>query len=181
VLSLIPVAFVLWFVSPLSQFFRQTNTPAPVAWMFLGFLILFFGVLPAMTIVNGLLRERFAGTIVTASASGIRIQGRGAWKTGSVKSITAAEILDIDFSTSGSVVVSSRDVGKHVSIDPRAERVLIAVSQLVHPAAITIKTQRGLTTFGQGLADDEIRYVYSLVRGAFNRQRVKGPGIVIEP
>jgi hypothetical protein len=31
---------------------------------------------------------------------------------------------------------------------------------------ITVKTRSGLTTFGQGLEDEEIRYLYSVVRRA---------------
>ena len=107
-LSLIPIAFVMWFVGPLSQFFRQTRTPDPIGWVFLGFLILFFGILPATTLVGGLLRARRGGTRVTASANGIRIQEQGAWKAGPEKLITAPEILDIDFSSSRSVVSSTR-------------------------------------------------------------------------
>jgi hypothetical protein len=166
VLSLIPIVFVTMFVSPLSRFFRQSHTPDPVGWIFLGFLILFFGVLPAMTVVNGLLRARRGGTIVTASTSGISIQERGAWKAGPVKSMTASEILDIDFSTSGSVVSSVRHTAEGQEIGPRTERVLTALSQLVKGGGITIKTQQGLTTFGLGLGDDEIRYLHSILRRA---------------
>ena len=178
-ITLIPIAFVGWFVSPLSQFFGRTHTPDPVAWVFLSFLILFFGVLPAMTVINGLLRERRGATIVTVSTRGIGIQERGAWTSGPLKTLAAAEILDIDFSTRGSVASSARQAAEHQvrsswsgsesssqEIGPRTERVLAALSQLVKSGGITVKTRSGLTTFGQGLGDDEIRYVYSLVRGA---------------
>ena len=170
-LSLIPIVFVMWFVGPLSRFFRQTQTPDPVGWVFLGSLIEFFGVLPAMTVVNGLLRTRRGGTIVTASSSGVQIQERGAWKAGPAKSITASEILDIDFSSRPSAVSSTRQAASEPALDPRTERVLTALSRLVPSGGITIKTQRGLTTFGQGLADDEIRYLHAIVRRALTGTR----------
>jgi hypothetical protein len=179
VLTLIPVVMSAIFVSPLIRFFRQTRTPDPVAWAFLGFIILFFGVLPAITALNGYLRARRGGTIVTVSPAGIGIQERGAWKTGRMNSMAAADILDIDFSTTHSVAqsarlaaeqrareLSARSVSSSTTIGPRTERMLTALSRLAQGQGITIKTRQGLTTFGQGLEDEEIRYIHSLVRDA---------------
>jgi hypothetical protein len=185
VVCLIPLIVVMTFFSPLDSFFSQTRTPDPVAWVFLGFLVLSFGVFPTMTVVNGLLRSRRGGTIVTVSSSGIRIQERGAWRLGPVKSLPAAEILDIDFSTSASAAGSARHVaiqqarsssggsGSTTSpeIGPRTERVLAALSHLVKAGGITVKTLQGLTAFGHGLSDDEIRYLHSIVRRALAGDR----------
>ena len=179
VITLIPIVFVAWFVGPLSQFFGRSRTPDPIAWVFLGFLTLFFGVLPAMTVINGLLRERRGATIVTVSTSGIRVQERGAWRSGPVKTLAAAEILDIDFSTSASLATSARQAAEQQArsswsgsksrsreIGPGTERLVAALSQLVKSGGIIVKTKNGLTTFGQGLADDEVRYLHSVVRRA---------------
>ena len=177
-LTLIPIAMCAWFVGPLSRFFDQTHTPDPIGLVFLAFLILFFGMLPAITALNGFLRSRRGHTIVTASIRGIDLQERGAWKTGPVNSLAAADVLDIDFSTNESVtssarqaaeerVHSSRGPGSHQGeVGPRTERLLAALSQLVPGRGLTVKTRQGLTTFGQGLADDEIRYLHSMVRRA---------------
>jgi hypothetical protein len=43
---------------------------------------------------------------------------------------------------------------------------LAALSRLVQGRGLTVKTRQGLATFGQGLADDEIRYLHSMVRRA---------------
>jgi hypothetical protein len=179
VLTLIPAAVAFVFVSPFFQFFRQTRTPDPVAWAFLGFIVLFFGVLPGMTALNGYLRARRGGTIVTVSPSGIGVQERGAWRTGPLNSLTAADILDIDFSTSESATSSARLFAEQrardayakpgssaPTIGPRTERLLNALTRLTQGQGITIKTRQGLTTFGQGLADDEIRYLHAIVRRA---------------
>jgi hypothetical protein len=176
VVTLIPVAIVGYFVGPLSQFFRETNTPDPVAWAFLGFIILGFGILPAITAFNGYLRTRRGGTIVTVSPSGIGIQERGAWRTGRMNSVAAADILDIDFSTSESAADVARLAAERRALElssarskpigPRTEKMLKALTRLAQASGITIKTRQGLTTFGQGLADDEIRYLHALVRQA---------------
>ena len=175
-LTLIPVVISAIFISPLIQFFRQTRTPEPVAWAALGFIILFFGVLPAMTALNGYLRARRGGTIVTVSPAGIGIQERGAWKAGRMNSVPATDILDIDFSTSDSAAHSARlaaeqrardlAAARSTPIGPRTERMLSALARFTRGSGITIKTRQGLTTFGQGLADEEIRYIHALVRQA---------------
>jgi hypothetical protein len=47
------------------------------------------------------------------------------------------------------------------------ERLLAGVSRLANRTGITIKTRRGLTTFAEALADDEIRYLHSVLLRAF--------------
>ncbi len=175
-LTLIPVAIAGAFASSLHDFFRQTRTPDPVAWAFLGFFLLFFGVLPAITALNGYLRTRRGGTIVTVSPSGIGIQERGAWKTGRMNSIPAADILDVDFSTRESASHVARltaeqrardlSAARSTPIGPRTERMLKSLSRFAQADGITIKTRQGFTTFGKGLDDEEILYLHALVRQA---------------
>jgi hypothetical protein len=175
-LTLIPVVISAVFVSPLFRFFRQTRTPDPVGWAFIGFVMLFFGVLPAMTALNGYLRSRRGRTIVTVSPRGIEIRERGAWKTGPAKSLPAVEILDIDYSTSESVTMAARLNAEQrvrassgmnftaTEIGPRTQWLLTTLSRYARGHGITIKTHQGLTTFGQGLTDEETGYVHALIR-----------------
>ena len=177
-LTLVPVAISAVFVSPLFRFFRQTRTPDPIGWVFIGFLMLLFGFLPAMTALNGYLRSRRGRTIVTASRRGIDIRERGAWRTGPVNSLPAEEILDIDFSTSESMTTAARLAAEQrvrtssrmgagsTEIGPRTQWLLTTLSRYAKGHGITIKTRQGLTTFAQGLTDDETRYLHSLVRRA---------------
>jgi hypothetical protein len=177
-LTLIPVAISTAFVSPMFRFFRQTRTPDPVGWAFIGFMLLLFGVLPAMTALNGYLRSRRGRTIVTVSPRGIEIRERGAWRTGPANALPAAEILDIDFSTSESVSTAARvaaeqrvraSSGMHSTspeIGPRTQWLLTTLSRYAQGHGIIIKTRQGLTTVGKGLADDETRYVHAIVRRA---------------
>jgi hypothetical protein len=68
--------------------------------------------------------------------------------------------MDVDFSTTDMFLTSSPAVGE------RTQRVIAALSRFAKGRGITIKTRQGLTTFGEGLADEEIRYLHSIVRRA---------------
>ena len=43
---------------------------------------------------------------------------------------------------------------------------MTALTRFVKNKGLTIKTRKGLTTVGQGLDDEEIRYLHSLIRRA---------------
>ena len=109
VLTLIPVVVSLVFVSPLLRFFRQTRTPEPVGLMFIGFILLFFGVLPAMTALNGYLRVAARPHDRHRVAARHRYSGARRLEDGSGELAAASEILDIDFSTSESLDDSPHD------------------------------------------------------------------------
>jgi hypothetical protein len=175
--GLIPIALALYIGPPLATFFRQSRTPDPVAWAFLGFLALFFGVLPLMTIVNGFVRSRRGATIVEASRKGVRIRERGAWTTRTVESFDAPDILDVDYSSRESTHASAQRAAEQqvlksypssspASASPRVERIVATLSRFAKGRGVTIKTRIGLTTFGKGLDDAEIRYLHSVVRRA---------------
>lgn len=86
--------------------------------------------------------------------------------------------MDVDYSTTDSLVVSARRTSEQYVMrsgqampgqtvaGERTQRVVAALSRFAKGGGITIKTRQGLTTFGQGLADDEIRYLHFVVRRA---------------
>jgi hypothetical protein len=172
--GIIPITLALTIGPSLVRFFHDTRTPGPVAWVFLGFLTLLFGVVPTMTIVNGILRSRRGATIVEASKQGLRISERGAWRTRTRASIDAADILDVDYSSHESTVASAKRAAEqqvlqsHPSADttvsPRVERMLASLARFGKSKGITIKGRTGLTTFGAGLDDAEVRYLHSVIR-----------------
>jgi hypothetical protein len=51
-------------------------------------------------------------------------------------------------------------------IGPRTERILTVLSRFARGRGVTLKTKEGLTSFGQGLSDEEIAYLYSVVKRA---------------
>jgi hypothetical protein len=171
----IPVIVVPW----LMEFFRQTRTPDPVGWVFIGFVTLFFGLLPAMTVLSAFRRSYRGGTVVMVSPRGMEIQERGAWRTRSTAAIEAADILDVDFSTRESAIASARVAAEEQAMEstgagsaaagPRTERLLLWLTKFAKGHGLTVKTRMGLTTFGEGLADEEIRYLHAVVRDALRR------------
>jgi hypothetical protein len=172
---IIPVIVVPWMMN----FFRHTNTPDAIGWVFVGFVTIFFGLVPVMTVVNALRRSRRGGTIVRISSEGIEIQERGAWRTGSTASIAASDILDLDYSTRESAAASARVAAEQqamestgldsAAVQQRSERLLGWLAKFAKGRGLTVKTRTGLTFFGEGLDDDEIRYLHDIVRRAIHR------------
>ena len=172
---IIPIVVVPWMMN----FFIRTKTPEAVGWVFLGFITVFFGLLPAITVFNGLRRSRRGGTIVHVSSLGIEIQERGAWRTRRTASIESGDILDIDFSTRESSAAAARMAAEQqamqstransAAVGPRTERVLTWLTQFARGRGLTLKTRTGLTSFGAGLEDDEIRYLHDVVRRALRQ------------
>ena len=172
----VPVGVSLLIGPSLATFFRRSQTPDAVGWIFLGFLTLFFGVLPLMTIVNAFLRSRRGATIVTVSTLGLQIQRRGAWTTRTTTSLDPSDILDVDYSSRESTVESARRAAEQEvlrthgsaspALNPRLERILTALARFAKGKGVTIKTRSGLTTFGEGLDDVEIQYLHGVVRKA---------------
>ncbi len=171
----IPVIVVPW----LMDFFRQTRTPEPIGWVFLGFVSIFFGLVPALTALNAFRRSRRGGAIMLISPRGIEIQERGAWRTRSTASIAASDILDVDYSTRESAVESARVAAEQqakgsvgttaAAVGPRTERLLMWMARFAKSRGLTVKTTTGLTSFGEGVGDDEIRYLHDVVRRALHR------------
>ena len=174
--GLVPIAIPVVLASWLMEFFRRTQTPGVVGWAFIAWLAFLFGFLPAMTVVNAFRRSRRGGTIVHVSPKGIEIQERGAWRTRSTATHEASDILDVDYSTRDSAAASAREAAEQealastgsdaAAVGPRMERLLAWVTRFAKARGLTIKTRTGLTTFGAGLEDDEIRYLHSIVRQA---------------
>jgi hypothetical protein len=171
--ALIPLIIPIILVPWLMDFFRHTNTPGPVGWVFVGFVSLFFGVIPALAVFNGSRRSRRGGTIVRISSEGIEMHQRGAWRTRATASIKTSDILDVDFSTRESSSAAARVAAEQqamestgatsVTVGPRTERVIAWLTKLGQGHGLTVKTRTGLTSFGAELEDDEIRYLHDVV------------------
>ena len=172
--TLIPVAIVLTIGPPLATFFRESNTPNVVGWAFLGFLALLFGFLPLTTIVGAFVRSRRGATIIEVSKQRLRILERGAWKTRTVMSADAADILDVDYSSRESSLASAKRATEQQvlqaypseasAVRSGVERIVVKLAGFARGKGITVKTRTGLTTFGERLDDAEVRYLHSIIR-----------------
>jgi len=180
-LMLLPAAMPLVMAGPLSRFFRQTATPGPIGWIFLAFLVVGFGVLPASSALLAWLRSRLGRTVVTASSEGILLEKRGIWGVAKRISIAANDIIDLDYSTRESAVESARVAAEQrvresdrsavgsAAIGARTERMIAMLSRFAKGRGVTVKSRHGLIAFGEGLDDAEIRYLYGVIRRALIR------------
>ena len=159
--------------------FLSTPRPlAPIEWIFVGLLFAGFGVLPMASVVGRWLRSRVGRTIVTVSTQELRVEERGVFRTRTLTALSASEILDVDYSTKESMVISARRSAEAetatmrkipasaATSGPSTEWVFGILSWFLKGKGIIVKTRKGLTTFGEGLADDEIQYLHAIVRRA---------------
>src|SRR5262245_13285941 len=171
--AVVAIAMLGWL-----GFFFNVRPLMPIEWVFVGLLFLGFGLLPLSSLIGRWLRSRVGRTIVTVSTQELRVQERGIFRTRTVAAFNASEILDVDYSTKGSLIVASRRHAEEETATMRqipvssatagagTERVLTVLSWFLKGKGIIVKTRTGLTTFGEGLADDEIQYLHAVVRRA---------------
>jgi hypothetical protein len=178
--GLFPAAVAMGMLGWLG-FFSSPRPLAAIEWIFVGLLFAGFGVLPAASVVGRWLQSRVGRTIVTVSTQELRVQQRGMLRTRTVATLPATEILDVDYSTKESMMASARRNAEEQTATMRqtrvssstgsvgTERVFTVLSWFLKGKGIIVKTRTGLTTFGEGLADDEIQYLHSIVRRALAR------------
>jgi hypothetical protein len=113
---------------------------------------------------------------VEISKLAVRIRQRGAWTTRTTTTLDASDILDVDYTSRESAIASATRATEQQIMQsypdhaeaarPRVERVVASLTRFVTNKGLTIKTRKGLTTVGQGLDDEEIRYLHSVIRRA---------------
>jgi hypothetical protein len=171
-----PLVIPVVFGPMLISLFGQTRPGDFASRMFLSVFIFGFVGLPCLTCVNILVKSRRGRTIVAASRDGVLVARRAVWRTRQVASIPAADIVDIDYSTRDSAAASARQAAVQqalqthgqaaANLSPRTEWLVSALAGLARSGGVTIKSSQGLTTFGEGLEDDEVRYLHAIVRRA---------------
>ena len=171
--SVVAMAMLSWL-----GLFSSHRPLMPIEWVFVTLLFLGFGVLPLVSVITRWLRSRVGHAIVTVSSQELRVQERGIFRTRTATAINAAEILDVDYSTKESMMISARRNAEAetatmrkiptstASAGPGTEWAFGVLSHFLKGKGIIVKTRTGLTTFGEGLADDEIRYLHAIVRRA---------------
>lgn len=169
----IPLGILLYFAPSLREFFQQTDTPAMVQWAFLGFILIFFVTFPIIGGITGIIGDIRRRTQVTVAPHELVIANRGALRTHTIK-IPAAEMLGLDYATAGSLIDSARQTaGQRVGTTSMPQLSagngaatpwwLNALSAIARSKGITVKSRQGLFTFGAGLPDDELRYLWAII------------------
>lgn len=152
-IGLLIVAPTIWRVlsTPGAQF--KARLP------FLGFIVIFFGVLPlaSSAAAFGWIRSKI---VVRASTSGLVIE-RTRRRT---ETILAADILDIDYSTMQGIIEATRRSMPGPN-RPVAQGPALALLKHLPSKGVIIKCRTGLTTFGEGLPAEELSFlVWTLKR-----------------
>ncbi|MBM3790345.1 MAG: hypothetical protein FJW35_08345 [Acidobacteria bacterium] len=182
-LGLILPAGILGYVIPrLLEFFGETHTPRYVAAYFVVFLVLFFGVLPALGAINRILRSIRGRTTLEASAEGIVIEEQASWRRRRV-AISAGEIFGIDYSAAEPASVAHRQASRERPPRSRAETSGAPEPpgtrrwrrRPVKSKGVLLKCSRGIIAVGAGLPDEEVRYLYFLVKRALCESRELRP------
>ena len=167
-------AGLLIYVAPdILRFFRQTGTPDAVQIAFFGVVAFLFVLVPLRGLIHSIALAARGRAVVTASAEGISIAERGAWRV-KTTCIPAEDILGIDYGTADDALQAARQFAAQRSAqagrtlltagpDRAAPRWLAALRRLVKSKGIIVKCRNGLVTFGAGLPDAEIRYVHAVV------------------
>jgi len=137
-------------------FFSVSRPLTPGEWIFFGVLFVGFTLIPAASAVNLWLRSRLGRSIVSVSTEGVRLEERTAFRTRTKATVAASDVLDVDYSTKESAMASARH-------DAEKETAIGVLSAFLKGKGIIVKSRQGFTTFGEGLGDDEIRYLHGVV------------------
>jgi len=108
--GLFPAVIAMGMLSWLG-FFSTPRPLAPIEWIFIALLFAGFGVLPAASVVSRWFRSRVGRTIVTVSPQELRVQERGIFRSRTTATLSASDILDIDYSTKESMLISAGAAG----------------------------------------------------------------------
>jgi len=171
----IPLGILAWLIAGLLPFFHKTGTPREVQLVFVGLLVFALGVVPFLNFARGVLVGLRGYTRVTASPEGLRIEESGAIFTHR-KMIAASEIVGLGFSTASGRLAVARAEAQQRSLgrlrrsgghEPGSVELPAWVEKLARFAkaqGVTVKSRRGLYTFASGLPDDEVHYLYAVVK-----------------
>jgi hypothetical protein len=166
---------MLMYVAPdILRFFRQTSTPEAVQIVFFGVIALFLVLIPLRGVINAFVLAARGRTVLTATAEGIVIEVREAWRVKTTR-IAAADILGLDYDTVDAVLQTSQQlVARRGEQADRTVRLpgqdralpnwlLAGLRWMAKSKGIIVKCRNGLVAFGAGLPDEEIRYLYAVV------------------
>jgi len=172
--------FMLVFVIPyLLSFFESTRTPYFVQYFFISFIGLFFILLPLLETFRTYLRSRKVMITVIIKPGEISINYLTMTNKGSLI-LTLDDILGIDYGTKKTAIINAHKeyekadsrhlttggISAPYSYQPRWMRWLEKFSRA---RGIIIKSKKGLFTFADGLPDDEVYYLYTLVLSYLNK------------
>ena len=165
---LVPVFFLVYLLPAMRRFLDQTQTPAAVQYVMLGFAALFLVVVPVMKIVNAMRLAARGGSVLEVLPSGIVLEDRGAWTRRRVE-IPAEEIVGVAAGTVDRQIQAALEFHQaKQGVPPRASSPrgpgnapawLRTVRRLAVSEGLILTTRSRRLSFGAGLSDDELHYL----------------------
>lgn len=174
VLPLVFVGVAAYFFVP----FLKLPAPPAVRYFFAGFFLVFFVLGPLVSILRLKNRRKAGGTKVSVTPEQVVVEESRGGKQRTTM-IPAEEIEDFDLPTERAVRDSMETPFRHYHLAdtgvPRLPdgrpmpRILSALMKLVTSPGISIRSDEAWVQFGSGLAEDELRYLYALIRKVLAR------------
>ena len=182
----VPVFFILvvlyFFLLPL----MTLPMPPPLRLFFVLFIGMFLILLPLLTTLRSIRAETQKSFRITATPALLRVEV-SAPRGSTVTDIPAAEVEEVVFRErqslsmtpmpgGGAVLEESamlrddmrkkveRADGKPVTVGPKTVWLIRTLTRLTPPPAITVRSDKATVTFGEGLSEEELRYIHGLIR-----------------
>ncbi len=172
---LIPIGFFIFFGYPILSFFESTHTPHYVQYFFIGFVCIFFFLFPFLNLIKSYILSKSFTMIVTADTQGICIEQLGLIHKKPVN-LTPDQIIGLDYGTRESIQsltlrnIQSSDHSNNMNrggVSSPAKGLspwITWLGKYSYSKGIIIKSTNGMYSFGAGLPDDEIYYLYILIK-----------------
>jgi hypothetical protein len=160
--------------------------PPPLRLFFVLFIASFLILLPLITTLRSIRAETQKSVRITATPVLLRVEVSAPGDS-SVTDIPAAEVEEVVFRDrqslsmtpmpgGGAVLEESailrdgmrkkaeRADGKPVTVGPKTVWLIRTLARLTPPPAITVRSDKATVTFGEGLSEEELRYIHGLIR-----------------
>ncbi len=160
--ALVPLAFLAFFVPGLLEFFISSHTPAVVGYMFIGFLLLAFGLPALLGGIGLLLGARISRQTLQADAHKLTLIER-TWRSSRPTVFSVEDIYGLDCITrEESLKKIKSSMGS--AANATSNWWVRGIERSASAKGITIKSRKGIHTFGAGLPDEELIYLHALIQ-----------------
>jgi len=151
------LVIILFVLRPLNGFFVRSSTPSAVGNVFLGFILVFFVAIPLFTALGKLFNAKRFSLVITVRKNLIKIQYPQ--QRNREVAINSSEIINLDFSTKESQLdaVASQTAGL-------GYKTMNWISRFARAKGIILKSRKGIFYLFAGLDDEEILYLYKMIR-----------------
>ncbi|MDD2229700.1 MAG: hypothetical protein PHY48_09840 [Candidatus Cloacimonetes bacterium] len=164
-----PLIFALFFMGNVLSFFSHTQTPLAVQLVFIGFVGLFFILIPALTILKRFVSSHGFSMVITVNNAGIELQSNRQSRT-----ISRENIINLDYGTTDSAIsgIKTNRMGQSNSYYTNSyiPAWMARLQRFVRSKGIIVKSREGIFYIGAGLPDDELVYLYSLISSYLTKE-----------